>query len=150
MKPAAFSGRLSESGLQELLRRLGPSAGWMSWTTTKFLANLGAPQDLLDEGTAFNSTAEIRWKRVGPEEYRCLAFSDRGESFDPLVRLDEDWEIAEETVTMHVNPNAPEVSPPFSGYPAFADAEGRIRTVVLRRRDGYIHAGPRTFEKVAE
>lgn len=113
----------------ELRQRAQDLEGHFFWVAdlTNFQIGTGLPPNWLDQGSVFNETAELRWRREG-EVYHVLVLSDH--AVEGLTPLNGVWESTEECIMLQ-DLLEPRVRPSFDAYPN-GQSRSRMRVKVFR------------------
>jgi hypothetical protein len=140
-----YAGMVNGETLRTLLKELRGQVAYFLWDLATMRTGKGLPDDLRDNGIAFNDHCEIRWQRTGNDQFRVLALSDKATELPPLQQVQGEWtvETTDECPLRLVPLKVSQFCPPFERYPIVDSDKARLRCRVFYREGIAIFISPR-------
>jgi len=136
-----YVGTLSKEEVTSLLGRMSVAVHF-AWDLAHLDAGEGIPGDLRDRGVAFNERCEVRWQRIGEEDFRVWVLSDEPQKDLPLPIAEGEWTTeVQETRLWNLEEKA--IHPPFDRYPALDAPVGKLRCRIFYRDGVAMFVSPR-------
>ena len=116
--------------LKATLEKLEPQIHFM-WTLDKFTVGASIPETVLDAGSAFNSSMEIKWEKDS-QMYHVWILSDKKIEIQGWSEIQDDWKTKEKELEL-ISLDNKKFSPKFNIYPKIGKSSGRVKARIFYR-----------------
>ncbi|MHA1712341.1 MAG: hypothetical protein ACTSUS_09880 [Candidatus Freyarchaeota archaeon] len=140
---SVYHGKLQKEELTEMVESL-PNTLHVCWSLEKIVFGKGPPEDVLEEGSVFNESCEVKWRK-GKDGYEVLVVSDEEASFKGLSPVEGKWD-AKNITTRLISLTDRRFTPTLKEYPEVG-SEASLECRLIRLNGNPLLISPRKIAK---